>query len=154
MCLLRWLRDRRHIAIENRCVIFHYPNLISRANHCHPLTRSDDWCDPVTMLNQLIKDCHLIIHNTTLLINENIMLCTANQKQQCKCSKPVSSISQGGILTIQEGQLHTQSIENIREGGKGQSVTQPKTRAPLWCSLCSLLKHITCMYAQCYNNNQ
>ena len=83
------------------------------------------------MLNQLIKGCHLIIHNATLLINKNATLHMTNQRQQCKHSKPVSSISQGGILTIQEGQLHMQSIGNIGEGGEGQSITQPKTRAPL-----------------------
>ena len=45
------------------------------------------------MLNQLIKDYYLIIHNATLLINKNAALCMANQKQQHKHSKSVSSIS-------------------------------------------------------------
>ena len=66
-----------------------------------------------------------------IFIGKTHYLCTANQRQQHKCSKPVSSISQGGTLTIQEGQLHTQSVRNIREGGEGQSITQPKTRASL-----------------------
>ena len=82
-------------------------------------------------LNQLIKDCHLVIYNTTLLINENAVLYTVNQRQQHKYSKSVLSISQEDILIIQKGQLHTQSIENIEKERKGQSVTQPKTRASL-----------------------
>ena len=44
------------------------------------------------MLNQLIKDCYLIIYNITLLINKNATLYTANQKQQCKYSMSVSLI--------------------------------------------------------------
>ena len=105
-------------------------------------------------LGQLIKGCHLAMHNATLLINENTTLHTANQRQQHKCSKPVSSISQGGTLTIQEGQLHTQSVRNIREGGEGQSITQPKTRAPSQCSLCSSLEHTAHTCTQRYSNNQ
>ena len=92
-------------------------------------------------LGQLIKGCHLAIHNAALLIDENAALRTANQRQQRKRSKPVSSISQGGILTLQEGQLRTQSIGNIVGGGEEQSIAQPKTRAPSRCSLCSSLEH-------------
>ena len=32
-------------------------------------------------LGQLIKGCHLAIHNATLLVNENTALQIANQKQ-------------------------------------------------------------------------
>ena len=52
------------------------------------------------VLNQLIKDCYLVIYNTTLLINENIALYTTNQKQQQKWLKPVLFILQKGIIII------------------------------------------------------
>ena len=105
-------------------------------------------------LGQLIKGSHLAIHNATLLADENTALRTANQRQRQKRSKPVSSISQGGILTIQEGQLRTQSIGNIKGGEVGQSATQSKTRAPSRCSLCSSLEHTARTCAQRYSNNQ
>ena len=65
----------------------------------------------------------------------------------------MSSISQGGILTIQKGQLHTQSIQNSEGGIEGQSINKPKYQASSKCSLCSLYKHTAHTCAQCYNNN-
>ena len=105
-------------------------------------------------LGQLIKGCHLAIHNATLLADENAALRIANQKQRQKRSKPASSISQGGILTVQEGQVRTQSVRNVGEGGEGQFAAQPKTRAPRKCSLCSSLEHTARTCVLRYSNNQ
>ena len=52
-------------------------------------------------LDQLIKGYYLGIYNATLLADEINALHTANQKQQQKLSKPVLSILQEDILTIQ-----------------------------------------------------
>ena len=93
------------------------------------------------------------MHNTVLLSDENSRLRTANQKQRQKRSKTISSISQGGILTVQEGQLRTQSIQNGENVGVEQSVHEPKTRAPSKCSLCSSLDHTARTCAQRYSNN-
>ena len=67
--------------------------------------------------------------------------------------KTVSSISQGGILTVQEGLIRTQSVGNIENGGGEQSVNKPKRRAPSKCSLCSSLEHTARIYVQRYSNN-
>ena len=104
-------------------------------------------------LNQLIKGCHLVIHNAVLLMNENSALCTANQRQQCKCLKPILFILQKGILTVQKGLVCTQSIENIENEGEEQSVNEPKCCVSSKCSLCSSLKHTVYTCAQHYNNN-
>ena len=101
-------------------------------------------------LDQLIKGCYLVMHNAVLLVDENTALHTANQKQHQKHSKPVSSILQGGILTIQDGQLHTQN-----SGGEvvGQSINKPKPQASSKRSLCSSYEHTACTCAQRYSNN-
>ena len=104
-------------------------------------------------VDQLIKGCYLAMHNAVLLSDENSKLRTANQKQRQKRSKTISSISQGGILTVQEGQLRTQSIQNGENVGVEQSVHEPKTRAPSKCSLCSSLEHTARTCAQRYSNN-
>ena len=104
-------------------------------------------------VDQLIKGCHLAMHNAVLLSDENSKLRIANQKQRQKRSKTISSISQGGILTVQEGQLRTQSIQNGENVGVEQSVHEPKTRAPSKCSLCSSLEHTARTCAQRYSNN-
>ena len=88
------------------------------------------------------------------MADENAVLHTANQRQKRKRSQPVSSISQGGILTVQEGQLRTQSIGNIKGRGESQSIAQLKTRAPSRYNLCSSLEYTARTYAQRYNNNQ
>ena len=60
-------------------------------------------------LNQLVKGCQVAMHNAALLANENTALRTANQKQRQKQDRTITSISQGGILTVQEGQVCTQN---------------------------------------------
>jgi hypothetical protein len=105
-------------------------------------------------LGQLIKGCHLAIHNATLLADENSALRIANNRQVQKRTKTVSSISQGGILTVQEGLVRTQSVGNVENGGGEQSINEPKRRAPSKCSLCSSLEHTARTCAQRYSNNQ
>ena len=102
----------------------------------------------------MIKGCHLAIHNATLLADENAALRAANQRQQHKRSKPASSISQGGVLTIQEGQARTQSLQNSEGGEMEQPINEPKRRAPSKCSLCSSLEHTARTCAQRYTYNQ
>ena len=51
--------------------------MIEQYLKCHT-TNSESSMKQV--LNQLIKDCHLVIYNATLLINENATLCMANQR--------------------------------------------------------------------------
>ena len=104
-------------------------------------------------LGQLIKGCHLVIHNATLLTDENIALCTANQKQQQKRSKPVLSISQGGIMTVREGQLHMQSCQNINIPVEEPSVVQSNTKAPQRCSICGSYEHTAHTCAQRHSTN-
>ncbi len=104
-------------------------------------------------LGQLIKGCHLAIHNAVLLADENSALRIANNRQTQKRTKTVSSISQGGILTVQEGLVRTQSVGNIENGGGEQPVNEPKRRAPSKCSLCSSLEHTARTCAQRYSNN-
>lgn len=65
------------------------------------------------VFDRLVKGCHLAMHNAALLANENIALSTANQRQKQKRSKPVSSISQGGVLTVQEGRDRTENVYDI-----------------------------------------
>ena len=60
------------------------------------------------VLNQLVKDCQMAMHNAVLLINKNAALHTENQKQKQKQLKSAVFIAQRGILTVQEGQNHTQ----------------------------------------------
>ena len=71
--------------------------------------------------NQLIKGCHLAMHNAALLADENIALHAANQKQKQKWLKSVSSISQGGVLTVQEGCVCTENLNNRDTTVKEQS---------------------------------
>jgi hypothetical protein len=105
-------------------------------------------------LGQLVKGCHLAMHNAILLADENTALRLANQKQRQKREKTVSSISQGGILTVQEGQTRTQSVRNVEGEGNRESVNEPKRRAPSRCSLCSSYEHTARTCAQRYSNNQ
>ena len=120
-------------------------------------------------LNQLIKGCHLAIHNAVLLTDENVQLRTANEKQRKKRSKPLKSISKGGILTMQEGQIRTQSNEDQEGSIEGQLHTQleenrereveepvvirRKTRAPSRCSICWSYEHTARTCAQRSNHN-
>ena len=78
---------------------------------------------------------------------------TANQKQRQKRSKPALSISQRGIMTVREGELRTQSLRNVEERGEDQSVTQPKTKAPSRCSVCSSYEHTARTCAIRYGTN-
>ena len=121
----------------------------------HLRRRTIDSASPTKQaLNQLVKGCHLAMHNAVLLADENIKLRTANQKQRQKRSKTTSAISQGGILTVQEGLVRTQSVQNGGNMVGEQSVNEPKTRAPSKCSLCSSLEHTARTCAQRSSNNQ
>ena len=62
--------------------------------------------------DQLVKGCHLAMHNAALLADKNIALHAANQRQKQKWSKPVPSISQGGVLTVQEECVCTENLNN------------------------------------------
>ena len=94
-----------------------------------------------------------MIHNAVFLTDENSALHIINQRQQYKHSKFISFISQKGILIIQERLVHTQSVENIKNEEKEQSVNKSKHHISSKCSLCSSLKHTVYTCAQCYSNN-
>ena len=81
------------------------------------------------------------MHNAVLLADENIALRTVNQKQRQRRSKPVSSISQGGVLTVQEGRDRTQNVQNTDGTVGEQSTDQSRKRAPPRCSICRSLEH-------------
>ena len=92
------------------------------------------------------------MHNAALLINENTALHTANQKQKQKQGKTIISISQESILTVQEGQVHTQNAQNGNNVMMEQSAIQSKTKTSLCCSLCRSYKYTAQTYTQCYSN--
>ena len=85
-------------------------------------------------LGQLIKGCQMAIHNAALLAHENEELRLANGMQRRKRARITTSISQGGVITIQQGQelvMHPENVETIVEA---QPTIQPTTRAPRQCS--------------------
>ena len=88
-----------------------------------------------------------------LLADENIALRTANQRQRQKRSKPISSISQGGVLSVQEGRDRTQNIQNVEMTVGEQSIDQSRKRAPPRCSICRSYEHTARTCAQRYSTN-
>ena len=102
-------------------------------------------------MDQLIKGCHLAMHNAALLADENRALRRAQERQKQKRSKPVSSISQGGILTVQEGCIRTENVHNSDATVAESSRTQLRTKAPSRCSLCSSYEHTARTCAQRYS---
>ena len=56
-------------------------------------------------------------------------------------------------MTVREGQVRTQSIQNGGEGVMEQSISEPKRRAPSKCSLCSSYEHTARICAQRYSTN-
>ena len=105
-------------------------------------------------LNQLVKGCQIAMHNAALLANENQALRTTNQKQKRKREKPAISVSQGGILTVREGQIRTENAQNVENMVVEQSANQSKTKAPPRCSLCRSYEHTARRCVQRYSNNQ
>ena len=95
----------------------------------------------------------MAMHNAALLASENTTLRTANQKQKREREKPAVPISQGGILTVQEGRVRTQNAQNVNNMVVEQSTTQTKTRAPPRCSICRSYEHTARICAQRYSIN-
>ena len=92
-------------------------------------------------LNQLVKGCEIAMQSAALLADENNRLRTANHRQRQKRSQPVMSISQGGILTVAEGERLTQSSQIVDPVLEEQLGAQPRRRAPPRYSVCGSLKH-------------
>ena len=65
----------------------------------------------------------------------------ANQKQKRKRDQTASTISQGGLLTVQEGQNRIQTIQNTQEVAQEQARLPVRKRAPPRCSMCGSLEH-------------
>ena len=95
----------------------------------------------------------MAMHNAVLLINENATLCTENQRQKQKQSKSVAFIVQEGVLTVQEGQNHTQLTQNPVVMTEEQIASQSRTCASPQYNLCSLYEHTACTCVQCIRNN-
>jgi DDE superfamily endonuclease len=92
-------------------------------------------------LNQLVKGCHMAMHNAVLLADENRQLRTENERQKRKRAKKRTYIAKGGVLTVQEG---LDLLQQANKGPESNSVTQEeavKTRAPRTCSLCRSQSH-------------
>lgn len=104
-------------------------------------------------LDQLVKGCEMAMHNAVLLANENVALRAANQKQRQKRAKKAISISQGGVLTVQEGQRRTTAIQNEAITIEERTASQGRTRAPKKCSLCSSYEHTARTCAQRYSTS-
>ncbi|KAL1981882.1 hypothetical protein VTN96DRAFT_2069 [Rasamsonia emersonii] len=92
-------------------------------------------------LNQLIKGCQMAMHSAVILARENQELRAANEKQKQKRIRSTAQVSQGGILTIQEGQRRTETIQKDAPEVVEASSSQPKTRAPSRCSVCKSYEH-------------
>ena len=104
-------------------------------------------------LNQLVKGCHMAMHNAALLTHENQELRASNEKQKQKRTKSRTYVATEGILTVEEGQACTKRKREGNEGGSEALEMQPKKRAPAKCSLCSSYEHTarTCPQRTAFN---
>jgi hypothetical protein len=95
-------------------------------------------------LDQLIKGCHMAMHNAVLLASENTDLQVANQRQKRKRNEPRRYIARGGILTVEEGKSRAAGSSNANEeAGLHEEVAEPapKRRRPPKCSVCGIVGH-------------
>ena len=83
----------------------------------------------------------MAMHNAVFLANENAALRAANRKQIRKRAIEARSISQGGILTVQEARNRFQLIENEAAAASQPPGYQPRMRALPRCSICSSLEY-------------
>ena len=104
-------------------------------------------------LTRLVKGCEIAMQSAALLADENNRLRTANYRQRQKRSQPVISISQGGILTVAEGERRTQSAQIADPVLEEQSGAQPRRRALPRCSVCRSLEHTARTCIQRTNNS-
>ncbi|KAF2193443.1 hypothetical protein K469DRAFT_712195 [Zopfia rhizophila CBS 207.26] len=88
------------------------------------------------------------MHNAAILAAENKALRAENTRQKRKRAQRRTTIAEGGIFTIQEGQdmiRKQELVEQIQEGERqAQLRTMPagaQTRAPRKCSMCESLEH-------------
>ena len=92
-------------------------------------------------LGQLIKGCQMAIHNAALLAHENEALRVANGIQKQKRAKTPASVSQGGVLTVQQGLNLVQEHDQMEFMVEAPVAVQPKKKAAPRCSACSSLEH-------------
>lgn len=103
-----------------------------------------------TALGQIIKGCHIAMHNAALLAKENADLRAANEKKRQKCTRSTRQIPHKGGLTVEEAmQLIQQPVEPVEHiqpppaGPVEPPILPPPTvkRAPPRCSGCKNIGH-------------
>jgi hypothetical protein len=105
------------------------------------------------VLNQLVKNYQIAIHNAILLAEENKQLRIANKRQKKKQARRREYIATRGILIVKEG-LSRAQISNIGPNSRitdQAAAVQP--RAPRMYSICRSLEHTARTCLQKYISN-
>ncbi|KAF5201710.1 Pogo transposable element [Thalictrum thalictroides] len=91
-------------------------------------------------LDQLVKGCQIAMQSAALLVQENIQLHAANNKQKRKRASTRSYIATGGVLTVEEG-IERSGLVEIKQQRAEVGNSEPKRRAPSRCSVCKSKEH-------------
>lgn len=83
----------------------------------------------------------MAIHNAVLLSHENEALRVANGIQKQKRAKTRASVSQGGVLTVQQGLDLVVQHNQMESVVEAPVAVQPRKKAAPRCSACSSLEH-------------
>jgi hypothetical protein len=102
------------------------------------------------VVDQILKGHFLALHNTALLAQDNANLRAANEKKRQKRNRWHRLIPYEGGLSVEEGLLLVEQLNQPVDGDEGVSHTQgelpiqadpPRTRAPPRCSGCGGIGH-------------
>jgi len=93
------------------------------------------------MLNQLIKDCQMTMHNRVLLVSQNEKLFIENQHQKQKQTQRQSYIAREDILTDSEAQSLIEIDESSHIAVIEETASKIQQCTSSKCSVCLLLAH-------------
>ncbi len=131
---LTWMAETPHDIIELK----HQTKLIKQyLQHCTQSSPSSI----EQALNQLIKSCHMMMHNAVLLASQNKKLFIENQRQKWKWAQKQSYIAREGVLSGGKAQSLIEMNNNNSTATVEEAASGVRQRASPKCSVCSPLTH-------------
>jgi len=129
-----WMAETSHDIVE----LEHQTKLIKQYLRCRmqsPLSSTEQ------VLNQLVKDCQMTMHNAVLLASQNEKLFVENQRQKQKRAQKQLYIAREDILTGGEAQILIEMGDNSSTAAVEEAASGVRQRALSKCSVRSLLTH-------------